>query len=159
MDEVRVRPIATVRGGRSDLADDHWGDVEADLVLAQWVPDGALSGLDGFSHLEVIFLFDRVEEDREPAPTRRPRGLDELPEVGILAQRHKDRPGRIGLSRCAIVEVERRSIRVRGLDALDGTPVVEIKPWFRAFGPRGAIREPSWVRTITADYFSSGPSV
>jgi tRNA (adenine37-N6)-methyltransferase len=153
MDELVLRPIATIRGGRQEVADDAWGGEVADIVLAEWLPDGVLDGLGSFSHLEVVFLFDRVDPATTKQARRHPRGNTALPLVGALAQRHKDRPGRIGLSRCRILEVSAREVTVQGLDAVDGTPVLDIKPWFAAFGPQGDVEEPAWVAEVVRSYW------
>jgi len=152
-EELALRPLARVVGGRSELLDDGWGEVRATLRLAAWVPDGVLAGLEGFSHLEVVYVFDQVSEDLEPPARRHPRGRRDLPIVGALAQRNKDRFGRIGLSRCRILSVAEREIEVEGLDALDGSPVLDLKPWFSAFGPRGEQHEPEWVAEVVGQYY------
>lgn len=154
MEAFSLTPVATVVGGRREPIDDGWGQVHARIQLTDEMPDGVLAGLEEFSHLEVIFVFHLVDPSTPFASTRRPRGRADLLEVGALAQRHKDRIGRLGLSRCTILEVADRSVLVAGLDAIDGTPVVDLKPWFDAFGPRGARREPSWVESVTTSYFT-----
>ena len=73
--------------------------------------------------------------------------------VGILAQRAKSRPNRIGVTLCELVSVDGLALRVRGLDAIDGTPVLDVKPYFSAFGPRGRVREPTWVHELMRDYW------
>ncbi len=154
--DVEALPIpvlGTVVGGRHEPVDDAWGTVEATIELADGVSGDMLDGLSEFSHLEVIFVFHRVDPSAGLPVRRRPRGRDDLPEVGALAQRHAKRRGRLGLSRCEIVGVGDRSITVRGLDAIDGTPVLDLKPWFDAFGPRGPVREPEWVSSIVASYY------
>ena len=86
-----------------------------------------LHGLEDFSHLEVVFLFDRVDPDAVEWGSRHPRGNPAWPEVGILAQRAKDRPNRLGVSRCELVTVEGFDLVVRGLDAVprsDWPPVL-----------------------------------
>jgi tRNA (Thr-GGU) A37 N-methylase len=153
MEEVVVTPIGTVVGGRAEVLDDDWGGVEAEIVLAPWLPDGVLDGMEAFSHVEVVFLFDRVDPADTLVARRHPRGDITLPLVGALAQRHKARPGRIGLSRASLVAVGDRRLTVRGLDAVAGTPVLDIKPWFDAFGPRGTTVEPAWVGDVVAAYF------
>ena len=150
---IELVALGAVVGGRTENVDDAWGKVEADIVLADHVPDGALQGLEGFRHLEVITLLDRVVDPGSTEAHRHPRGITSLPSVGVLAQRHKDRLGRIGLSRCELVAVGPRSVRVRGLDAIDATPVLDLKPWFSAFGPRGEVVEPEWVSVVTGAYF------
>ena len=76
-----------------------------------------------------------------------------MPEVGIFAQRAKDRPNRIGLSTCELVSVEGRTLTVSGLDAIDGSPVIDIKPYFKEFGPRGPLRQPRWATELMSGYF------
>jgi tRNA (adenine37-N6)-methyltransferase len=148
---VELVAIGVVVGGRAEPVDDHWGAVEAVIRLADRFPEAALTGLDAFSHLEVITLLDRAD-DTGPL-IRRPRGNPAWPEVGIFAQRGKDRPNRLGLSRCRLLGVDGREIAVRGLDAIDGTPVLDVKPWMSAFAPQEAVSEPGWVGELMADYW------
>jgi tRNA (Thr-GGU) A37 N-methylase len=75
--------------------------------------------------------------------------------VGILAQRAKDRVNRLGLSTCELLRVEGAVLHVRGLDAVDGTPVLDIKPYMEEFAPRTAVRQPPWSRELMAGYFGS----
>ena len=96
----------------------------------------ALLGLDEFSHVEVIYLFDRVDPATVHIGSRVPRDNPAWPEVGILAQRAKNRPNRLGLATCALVAVTGAAMLVRGLDAIDGTPVIDIKPYMTEFAPR-----------------------
>lgn len=148
-----VRPIAFVRSPRKDLSDDFWGAVEAEIVLEPAFSDEALFGLADFSHVEVIFLMDRVDPAKVETGARHPRERKDWPLVGIFAQRGKARPNRIGLTRATIVAVEGRVLRVRGLDAIDGTPVLDVKPWMDEFAPIGATRQPEWARELMRDYF------
>ena len=110
-------------------------------------------GLEDFSHLEVVFIFDRVDPDAVEWGSRHPRGNPAWPEVGILAQRAKDRPNRIGVSRCELVTVEGVDLVVRGLDAVAGTPVLDVKPWMSGFGPRNSVREPTWAVELMRGYW------
>ena len=87
-----------------------------------------------------------------PRPPVAP-GNPDWPEVGVFAQRAKDRPNRIGLTTCEVVEVRGPSIVVRGLDAVDGSPVLDIKPYMREFGPLCAVRQPAWAQELMARYF------
>lgn len=146
--------IGVVRGGRDTPIDDQWGDSLArlDLDPARFTPD-ALAGLSDFSHAEVIFVFDRVPDSEIEIGARRPRGRADWPLVGIFAQRGKGRPNRLGLCVCEIVSVEGLSVTVRGLDAIDGTPVVDIKPVMNGFLPRGEVREPAWATEIMSAYW------
>jgi tRNA (Thr-GGU) A37 N-methylase len=149
-----LTPVGHVRGGRSDILDDDWGASRARIELdpAMFEPD-ALAGLEDFSHLEVIFVFDRVPDEKIEYGARRPRGRPDWPLVGIFAQRGKNRPNRLGLCSCRILRLDGLAVEVEGLDAIDGTPVLDLKPVMSGFLPRGAIREPGWAREIMEAYW------
>jgi tRNA (adenine37-N6)-methyltransferase len=149
-----MTPIGQVSGGRADPIDDDWGRSRAVIELdAGRFDDTALAGLDEFSHAEIIFVFDKVSEDEIVSGARHPRGRKDWPKIGIFAQRGKNRPNRIGLTVCKVVSVSGRRLEVEGLDAIDGTPVLDIKPFMAGFAPRGAVREPAWAGEIMAGYW------
>jgi tRNA-Thr(GGU) m(6)t(6)A37 methyltransferase TsaA len=149
-----VRAIGRVRNSRDEPVDDGWDGVESviDLDAARFGPE-ALAGLDGFSHVEVLFVFDRVSEDAVHTGARHPRGRHDWPKVGIFAQRGKDRPNRLGLCVCPLLKVAGTALTVRGLDAIDGTPVLDIKPYIPMFDRIEAPRVPAWVDAIMDGYF------
>ena len=149
-----LEAIGFVRGGRDTPLDDEWGDSLARLELdpERFAPD-ALAGLSDFSHAEVIFVFDRVPDFEIETGARKPRGRPDWPLVGIFAQRGKGRPNRLGICVCEIVSVDGLRVMVRGLDAIDGTPVLDIKPVMTGFLPRGEVHEPAWAAEIMAAYW------
>ena len=148
-----IGAIGTVKGGRSAADDDAWGNSRAAIVLAPQFSADALAGLDGFSHAEIVFIFDRLPETQINTSSRRPRGNPDWPLVGIFAQRGRNRPNRIGVSVCRIVAVDGTTLEVEGLDAIDGTPVIDIKPVLRGLLPRGEVREPARAAAIMAEYW------
>lgn len=151
---IVMTPIGRVEGGRTVPEDDDWGASRARIVLdAERFDDEALLGLDAFSHAEIVYVFDRVSDDEIMTGARHPRGNKAWPRVGIFAQRGKNRPNRIGVTLCEIVSVDGRALEVRGLDAIDGTPVLDIKPLMSGFAPRGETREPDWAREIMEKYW------
>jgi len=150
---IVVEPIAYVRSPRTDVGDDTWGNVIARIELANHVPQDSLDGLDEFSHAEVVFHFHRVPDSQVERGTRHPRGNPAWPRVGIFAQRGKDRPNRLGTTIVEIKAREGRVLTVVGLDAVDGTPVLDIKPVMTEFLPRGAVRQPRWSRELMRDYW------
>jgi tRNA (adenine37-N6)-methyltransferase len=152
----RVTAIGSVTSSRSAAIDDDWGDVTATITLHPPLDARSVEGLGEFSHVEVVFLFDRVDPDSVCVDARHPRGNPDWPAVGILAQRAKNRPNRIGLCTCELVAVEGASIVVRGLDAIDGTPVIDVKPYMAEFAPRGEVRQPAWSHELMRDYWSRG---
>jgi tRNA-Thr(GGU) m(6)t(6)A37 methyltransferase TsaA len=149
-----MRPIGVVAGGRAEAIDDGWGGVEAEIQLDEmrFGPD-ATAGLGEFSHCDVVFVFDQVDEADIHLAARRPRGRQDWPLVGIFAQRARARPNRIGVTTCEIVSVEGTVVRVRGLDAIDGTPVLDLKPYMSGFAPRGEVREPAWAQELMSGYW------
>ncbi len=100
-----------------------------------------------------MFVFDRVTPDEIEHRARHPRGRKDWPLVGIFAQRAKNRPNRLGVCVARIVSVDGLSLTVEGLDAVDGTPVVDIKPVIKGFLPRGEVTEPAWAGEIMKDYW------
>lgn len=157
MDDERgftLRPIGTVRSERTEAVDDGWDAVgtRIELDAVRFTPD-VVAGLDSFSHVEVVYLFHLVDEGAVNTGARRPRGNPAWPEAGIFAQRGKERPNRLGVSRCELLAVDGLELRVRGLDAVDGTPVLDLKPWMAEFAPRGEVRQPAWSRELMARYW------
>jgi len=151
---ITFQPIGFVQGGRIQPEDDDWGKSLARIVLddRRFTAD-ALLGLDSFSHAEILFHFHLVAEDEVSTAARHPRGRSDWPRIGIFAQRGKNRPNRLGISICRIAAVDGPSLTVEGLDAIDGTPVIDIKPVMSGFLPRGEIKEPAWAKDIMRDYW------
>ena len=149
-----IQPIGSVRGGRNAMTDDGWGSVRAAIELdAERFSPEAVAGLDAFSHVVVVYQFHRVTERQIEQAARHPRENTGWPKVGIFAQRGKARPNRIGVSVCRILRVDGIRIEVEGLDAVNGSPVLDLKPYMRGFEPRGDVREPEWAREIFATYW------
>lgn len=151
---ISLQPIGKVRSSRSDVRDDGWDGEHAHIELDARFGADALAGLDTFSHVEILFYMDRVEPTKIETGARHPRNHREWPAVGIFAQRGKNRPNQIGTTVCRVLRVEGSRLDVEGLDAVDGTPVLDIKPWVREFGPRGASKQPAWMDELMRGYWS-----
>jgi len=152
---VELQPIGVVRGGRASSDDDYWGGFVSTLELDpdRFGPD-ALAALDTFSHVVVVFHFHLVERDREETGGRHPRGREDWPLVGIFAQRAKRRPNRLGVTTCRVVSVDGTRLTLEGLDAMEGPPVLDLKPHLVEFDPRGAVHQPEWSHELMSDYFA-----
>jgi tRNA-Thr(GGU) m(6)t(6)A37 methyltransferase TsaA len=151
---TQVQAIGFVTGVRPRAEDDFWGAEEACITLtAEFTPE-SLQGLSEFSHVEVLFLFHEVEPSRIVTGARHPRNNRAWPSVGIFAQRGKNRPNRIGSTICAIVRVDGTKLYVSELDAIDGTPVLDIKPVMAEFLPRQPVRQPAWSHELMREYWS-----
>jgi len=153
--QIVMHPIGLVHSPVDTPADDVWGGVRSRIDLDEniFAPD-CLLGLDEFSHVEVVFHFHGVPAGEVHVGARHPRGRAEWPLVGIFAQRGKNRPNRIGVTVCRLLAVDGLSLDVEGLDAMDGTPVLDIKPYMREFAPRGLVYQPDWATELMADYWA-----
>jgi tRNA (adenine37-N6)-methyltransferase len=149
-----VQSTQRVPGGRGHGWDKEIAAIKLDSARFE---AAALMGLASFSHIEVVFIFDQLDPSLVENGARRPAGRADWPEVGIFAQRYSHRPNRIGVSRCRLLAVEGVTVHVGGLDAIDGTPVLDIKPWMAEYGPRGDVSQPAWSHELMADYWT-GPS-
>ena len=150
--EIKLTPIATVKNSRIEPIDDHWETIIAEIELADHIPTEAFENISDFSHLEIIYYFDKVKND-DIVFSGRPRGNPNYPLVGILGQRKKDRPNKIGLCTVELLEHNGRSIKVKYLDAIDGTPILDIKPVFKEFQPKTEIIQPIWVADLMKNYW------
>jgi tRNA-Thr(GGU) m(6)t(6)A37 methyltransferase TsaA len=148
-----MHPIGHVRGGRVEARDDGWAQEVATIELTAAFSADALAGLEDFSHVEIVFLFHNVTDDQIERGARHPRGNTDWPKVGIFAQRGKNRPNRIGVSVARIVRRDGTKLTVAGLDAIDGTPVLDIKPVMAEFLPRGEVRQPAWSHELMRHYW------
>ncbi|MDO8687516.1 MAG: tRNA (N6-threonylcarbamoyladenosine(37)-N6)-methyltransferase TrmO [Dehalococcoidales bacterium] len=148
--QICMEPIGYVANDVNSQMDSGWARVESKIVLQEHLIL-ALSGLDSFSHLLVVFWMHQAEP-----PTilqRRPQGRDDMPEVGLFAQRSKHRPNPIGITAVPLVRVSGCEVVVRGLDAVNGTPVLDIKPYYPHFDSPAEVRLPAWVDRLMVDYF------
>ena len=151
--EFTLVPVAWVVSTRHSADDDAWDHEQSHIVLDEAIPTDALSGIETFSHLEIIAVAHQVADAATHSWRRRPRGRTEWPEQGIFAQRNKDRPNRLLSTVVELIRVDNRELHVRGLDLIDGTPVVDIKPVFRWSGPRTPLIAPAWSDELGRDYF------
>jgi tRNA (Thr-GGU) A37 N-methylase len=149
-----MTPIGWVHSSRTEAVDDGWDGVASTITLdVERFTAPALLGLSDFSHVEVVYCFDRVDPAAVQTAARHPRGNHDWPEVGIFAQRGKDRPNRLGVTVCRLLAVDDVTVSVQGLDAIDRTPVLDIKPYLAEFGPRGPVRQPAWSHELMAQYW------
>jgi tRNA (adenine37-N6)-methyltransferase len=150
---ITLTPIGVVHSQRTDTTDDDWDHVAARIELTPEFDAEALSGIEEFSHVEILFVFDRADEAAVERRSRHPRGNTAWPRVGIFAQRGSRRPNRLGATIVRVLSREGRVLHVSGLDAADGTPVIDIKPVMREFLPREPVRQPAWAGELMADYW------
>ena len=151
--QFTLKPIAFVNNSRKEILDDNWGSIISTIELSEEIHEDALKGIHEFSHLEIVFYFDQVSDDKVQYEARHPRNNKDYPEVGIFAQRGKNRPNKLGITTVELVETKPRVLIVKGLDAIDGTPIVDIKPVMKEFLPKGEVLQPDWSTDLMKNYW------
>jgi tRNA-Thr(GGU) m(6)t(6)A37 methyltransferase TsaA len=153
-----IAPIGYVKGLRDRPRDDEWGEEESYIELVESFTAEALQGIEDFSHIEVVYLFHRVDASKIVIGARHPRNNTAWPAVGIFAQRGKNRPNRIGCTICRVLAVDGVRLKVAELDAIDGTPVLDIKPVMAEYLPRHEMRQPAWSHEVMSRYWLKSPT-
>jgi tRNA-Thr(GGU) m(6)t(6)A37 methyltransferase TsaA len=151
--EIKLKSVAIVKNSRGSPTDDYWGEVISEIELCDHIPEEAFEGISHFSHLEIIYFLDKAEPG-DIVFSGKPRGNPDYPVVGIFAQRKKDRPNRLGLCTVELLNHKGRTLSVRYLDAINGTPVLDIKPAFKEYQPKGEIMQPFWVADLMKKYWA-----
>ena len=151
MQDIIMQPIGVVQNCVTDKKDTRWGEDISTIELDAQYCHG-LTGLENFSHALIVTYLDKAGYRKEKHLLRRPQSREDMPIVGIFSQRTKDRPNRIGVTAVEILSVSDTALQVKGLDAIDGTPVLDIKPYFPVFDRRDAYT-PDWVDVLMENYF------
>lgn len=151
MESFEVKPVAFVKNKRKEPIDDNWGNILSEIVISDEFPDECLDGVDEFSHLEIVFIFHKSQ--KVITKSEHPRENPNWPKTGIFAQRKKDRPNHLGTTIVTLIKKNGRKLIVKNLDAIDGTPVLDIKPVFAEFLPDEKITQPEWTAEIMRNYW------
>lgn len=151
MQEIIMNPIGYVRNDVQNRKDVSWGEDVSTIVLNEEYHSG-LKGLENFTHVIILYYLDKAAYQKEKHLQRRPQNREDMPLVGIFSQRGKDRPNQIGMTSVRIVSVDGAALTVKGLDAIDGTPVLDIKPYYPVYDKKDA-KVPEWVDRLMAHYF------
>jgi tRNA (Thr-GGU) A37 N-methylase len=131
-----IEPVALITAARKSPEDDFWGGATAEIKLLDSIDESALKGVEAFSHVEIFFVFHQVPEDTVMAGERHPRNNEAWPKVGIFALSAKNRPNRIGSTIYIALRIAGQTLATQEIDAIDGTPEIDIKPVLKEFLPR-----------------------
>ncbi|MDW3209093.1 MAG: tRNA (N6-threonylcarbamoyladenosine(37)-N6)-methyltransferase TrmO [Reichenbachiella sp.] len=151
MKDLTFKPIGYVKNKRAEKSDKFWGTVESIIELTEEFSVDSLDGIESFSHLEILYSFHKSE--KVFVGSEHPRGDKRYPKVGIFAQRKKDRPNHIGATIVNLIRTEEKSLIVSNLDAINGTPILDIKPVFQEYMPKGEIKQPDWTKELMKEYW------
>jgi len=152
MNKIELQPIGFVSSRVTERMDENWGKIISKIILEPEFA-GALSGIEGFSHAVVVTYLHQAHYEKEKHLQRRPRNLETMPMVGILSQRAKNRPNPIGITAVEIISVGNDYLEVKGLDAVNETPVLDIKPYYPHYDKIENPKVPEWVDRLMKNYF------
>ncbi|MFD7104761.1 SAM-dependent methyltransferase [Streptomyces celluloflavus] len=153
MKSLEMKPIGTVVGGRTEPIDDQWSGT-AIIRLNPDFPLDVVQGLEEFSHLLVVWHFHLASPDDVALHARSPRNNPQWPSTGTFAHRNHRRPNQLAQSFPRLLKVDGLDLHVEDLDAVDGSPIYDLAPYFQEMGPRGEVREPVWPREMLANYWA-----
>lgn len=152
---LEIKPIGIVVGGRTAPTDDHWSGTAIIRLNADF-PAEVVQGLEEFSHLLVVWHFHQASPGDVALHARSPRGNPQWPVTGTFVHRNHRRPNQLAQSFPRLLRVDGLDLHVADLDAIDGSPVYDLAPYFAEMGPRGEVRAPSWPGEMLMDYWA-GP--
>lgn len=141
---IAFKAIGVVRNNVKKPRRYGWEETRSTIFIDAALTD-ALDGLETYSHIIVIFYLDRVAEESRQLIHIHPRGDPKYPLQGVLATRTQARPNPIGVAVVPLLERAGNVLKVRALDAIDGTPVLDVKPYIPHYDSAPDARVPGWV--------------
>jgi tRNA (Thr-GGU) A37 N-methylase len=149
---LEIYPIGVVVGGRTEPTDDHWTGSTIIRLNSDFPPE-VIQGLDEFSHLLVVWQFHRSSPADVALHVRSPRNNPAWPQTGTFVHRNHRRPNQLAQSFPRLLKIDGLDLHVTELDAIDGTPVYDLAPYFPQMGPRGPVTAPAWPAQMLKDYW------
>jgi tRNA-Thr(GGU) m(6)t(6)A37 methyltransferase TsaA len=149
MSQFVLKPIGVVRNQVKEPKHrgSEWEEITSELVIDKDLSKH-LEGLEEFSHILVIFWMHKSPVGEKPPSKIHPRGRSDLPLVGLFSTRAPFHPNPLGVSTVKLLERRGNILAVQGLDAIDGTPVIDIKPYMPLFESPDNVRMPDWVAKL-----------
>jgi len=141
---MSLKAIGIVRNEIKQPLQHGWGEIVSDIVLNSNLTE-ALDGLDEFSHLIVLYWMHQLPAGKQLSLKVHPMGKSELPLVGRFATRSPNRPNPVGQATVRLLQRRGNILKVKGLDAIDGTPVIDIKPYIPGYDSATDAKVPPWV--------------
>jgi tRNA-Thr(GGU) m(6)t(6)A37 methyltransferase TsaA len=149
---MEVQPIGMIHSPVTELTEEQWGDVISEIHLDERYAPG-LQGIDSWSHIMVVYYMHQAPFDLDKDLIRRPRSRQDMPEIGVFANRSPNRPNGIGITTAEVIKVEANVLTVRRLDAIDGTPVLDIKPYAPVYDSVYEPLIPVWFIRLMQGYY------
>jgi tRNA-Thr(GGU) m(6)t(6)A37 methyltransferase TsaA len=124
MKEINIKPLGVVKNSVKEPRFGSFADIVSEIIVDEKFTD-ALNGIEDYSHVIIVYWMDKV---KDYVITHRPQGNPDVPVVGIFACRCPQRPNPIAITTVRLMGRKGNKIKVKGLDILDGTPIIDIKP-------------------------------
>ena len=144
---MTLKPIGIVRKGiKRAAARCDWEKIVSDIIINTSLTE-SLDGLEEFSHIIVLYWMHQTAAIGQLPTKVHPRGKQELPLVGLFATRSPHRPNPVGKATVKLLQRKDNVLKVEGLDAIDGTPVIDIKPYIPGYDSVTNAQVPKWITT------------
>ena len=144
---IALKAIGTVRNGVTEMTPDSANSLISEIIINN-EHDEALEGIEQFSHLIIVFWMHQVSPAKRRLKKIHPRGRRDVPLRGVFATRTQFRPNPVGIKTVKLIERKGNVLRVIGLDALDGTPVLDIKPYDPDYDGMPGATVPKWLEQL-----------
>ena len=141
---IKVKPLGKAKNSVAKPMLPGWKDIITEIVIDKRYTKG-LDGIEDYSHIIVVYWMD---QERECHLKHHPQGREDIPDVGIFACRCPQRPNRIAISTVKLISREGNYLKVKGLDIVDGTPILDIKPYTPQYDKIGKAKVPDWVSKL-----------
>lgn len=146
MEQINAKPIGFVKTKLTkNMLKKRYYNSEI-IIFSEF--EHGLKGIEEFSHINVVFWMNRIHEKERKDLKVRPRGRSDMPLIGVFATRSPHRPNPIGLTLVELVKRKRNILTVKGLDAINGTPILDLKP-YDSWDSAENIRVPNWWKQLT----------
>ena len=139
--EIKIKPIGFVKNNIKEQRFGNWSDVVSEIILNKEYED-ALDGIEDYSHINVVFWMNEVKTCKIK---HQPQGNEHVPVVGIFACRCPNRPNPIGITTVELLERKNNTVKVKGLDVIDNTPIIDIKPYTPQYDKVKDVKTPEWI--------------
>ena len=144
MEKITLNPMRVAKNSENKSRFGSFGDVVSEIIVDEKFTD-AFNGIEDYSHVIVVYWMDKI---KDYVITHRPQGNPEVPIIGIFACRCPPRPNPIGVTTVELIERIGNRIKVKGLDILDGTPIIDIKPYWPIYDNVKDEKMPGWVNKL-----------
>ena len=141
---IKIKPLGKAKNRVKKPMLPGWENVETEIVIDKKYAQG-LDGIEDYSHVIIVYWMDK---EGECHLKHHPQGREDIPFVGIFACRCPQRPNRIAISTVKLLSRRNNIIKVKGLDIVDNTPVLDIKPYTPVYDDVGKAKVPKWVNRL-----------